>query len=432
MFDKMKTPRLRSWWAQTANNLPIIFSLAFLLCSLVATSVWAAHEHQSIFGWHESFEQCNFLRGFFIGISFLGLLICIAYKGFKEYREPITHAAKNWTFFRLLIGGTALMIVTMIFVSRVGMTKDETDRADSLLVGLRHDPGGIFAIVIGVATVFGLYYTWQSLREIKRTISSFSDLIDRLCEMAKYATPDTPLKILAYTPAIGFLSQPINDWNRLRNALDQKPSGRSITEIICLREQDLDIWHKLFEERTTLRGKVNRAMTDEATSAANLLLEHLSETSVAHVKEEGIVHRLPWRYMPGFYLFFIRERAIIVTPLFLPFPKGAPKDQQTILPSVQMIGVETQDRAIIRDVENIFQYYKNIPSNPLAEAHHVIKCEELQKWLATKANADPSMTQLRDLLLESSGLTNTATKDHMAKNPNDEVALSLDAYFKTW
>lgn len=423
--------KLRALGNACANQLPLLFSLVFIFAVPVVVSLWFAEKHDANWKSCLEFTNCDFFRGYFFGIAFLAILICIAYKGWREYTVPITHAVCNKSF-AILFGAGVLLVVLLFALLYDIEIEDGQDRPNFLMFCLRHDPGGIFAVVIGTATVIGLYYTWQSLREIKRIISSFSDLIDRLCEMAKFATPDSPLKILAYTPAIGFLSQPIDDWNRLRNALDQKDKGLPITEIICLREQDLDIWHKLFEGRITLRGKVDRAMTEEATSAANILLEHLCESSVSKIKGTGNVHRLPWRYMPGFYLFMVRERAIIVTPLFLPFPKGAPKDRQTILPSVQMIGVETQDRAIIRDIENIFQYYKNIPPSPLAEADHVVKCEELQKWLTNAANADLSMAQLRDQLLKSSGLTDATIKDHITKNPNDEITLSLDAYFKTW
>jgi hypothetical protein len=248
--------------------------------------------------------------------------------------------------------------------------------------------------------------------------------------MAKNATPDAPLKILAYTPAIGFLAQPINDWNRLRNALDQKPNGRPIVEVVCLRERDLSIWHKLFIGRTTLRGVVTSNMTDDATIAANTLLSHISQDGVGK-PIQGTVHRLPWRFMPGFYLFIIRERAIIVTPLFMPFPKGAPKQKQESLPTVQMIGVETQDRAIIRDVESIFNYYKMLPQNPLGEAQAPISCQVLKTWIDKAANADVTMASLRDALLSCHGFASNIN-EHVASDPNCVASLELDVHIKTW
>jgi hypothetical protein len=248
--------------------------------------------------------------------------------------------------------------------------------------------------------------------------------------MAKKATDDNPVRILAYTPAIGYLAQPTRDWNKLYEALKRKTNGRPIANIICLREGDLEVWHKLFVGRRTLRGQVTLNQANEATRAANNLLGDLGEDSIGN-PVSGTVCRLPWRYMPGFYTFLTRERAIIVTPLFLPFPKGAPREQQEGLPTVQMIGLETSDRAIIRDIEQMYDYYAHLPNCGLAESNRIVQYETLNSWVENPINAGLTIQPLLTEWLKAYIAAKDGPYAPML-TAESQVELSLSADIKTW
>ena len=95
-------------------------------------------------------------------------------------------------------------------------------------------------------------------------------------------------------------------------------SNPSIPPLFSLL-QELEIWHRLFTGRTTLKGKVTLENSDKATRAGEGLINDLIRDA-SNQEVPNMVHRLPANFMPGYYLFFTRERAIIVAPLFLPFP----------------------------------------------------------------------------------------------------------------
>jgi hypothetical protein len=216
-----------------------------------------------------------------------------------------------------------------------------------------------------------------------------------------------------------------HDWIRFHNAITTKDEGRPRTNIVCLDHDDLGVWHRLFEGRRTLRKKLQLQDVDTATKAAEGLLEDLQRDSFGK-KVPGTVHRLPWHLMPGFYVFFTRRRALIVTPLFLPFPRGAPKSLQEELPSVQMIGLETGDRSVINDIEKLYAYYASLPEGGMPKGSQVVTNTDLEDWLKNPDNANGTMRQLRDDLLKSFEKTDAEYK------AGSQFELSLNAIMRTW
>ncbi|HBB87269.1 MAG TPA: hypothetical protein DC047_06610 [Blastocatellia bacterium] len=104
---------------------------------------------------------------------------------------------------------------------------------------------------------------------------------------------------------------------------------------------------------TSSQGRITLEHAKKATDAAKSLIAHLSKDSEGNSTDAAVVE-LPWYLMPGFYLFISPKRALVVTPLFLPFPKGVPPEP---LPEVKMIGIEYRRSAIIRDLKQIYQFY---------------------------------------------------------------------------
>lgn len=125
--------------------------------------------------------------------------------------------------------------------------------------------------------------------------------------------------------------------------------------------------------RTTYRGKLGQEDVSRATASANTILTGIALTDRTNIS------RTSRDKMPGFYLFFTKETAIIVTPLFLPFHSDISKEFQEQLQMVQMIGIETQDRLIISQVS----YFYNLQKESLNSAN------QSTQSIPTQPNTNP-------------------------------------------
>ncbi|NER23677.1 MAG: hypothetical protein F6J96_23835 [Symploca sp. SIO1C2] len=364
---------------------PALIALLAIGFLLVLISTWIAQGFTSP-NWATLIEDLHFYTGLILGtlggIILTIVVIQLANRGSSYWVKPLVSGLKEWPFL-LALCLSIFSLAVCIVLSHAIVGENEISFLN-IMKPVYENPGGIFAVLTGLATLYGVGLTLQGLWELRRTISSFSELIDRVERMTQKATDKNPLHILAYTPAIGYLAQPESDWIRFSEALKKQPTGQPIAKITCLREQDLKIWHRLFVGRRTLKGEISKLSADEATNAGQGLIDNLTKDNSNREVRKG-VRRLPSSFMPGYYLFFTRERAIIVAPLFLPFPKGVPSMPEQ-LPTVQMIGLETQDRAIIRDIEQMYYYYSNLPESLLGESTAQLQCEAIKQWLENNKN----------------------------------------------
>lgn len=417
-----------------SGTLSVFITLVFLGMFIAIISSWIASTPNisripPLFSLLKEREIFIFALGFFASLILCISLAILANKGFSQWIDPLIHGIRSRSFLLALTISTIIFFFCVIVV-KIILLKHQKGMAGVVEL-IDNDPGGIFAILTGLATLYGVLLTLQSVREVRRTIGSFSDLIDRIEKMAKTATHNNPLHILAYTPAIGYLAQPDLDWNKFSEAVRRRPAGKPITKFTCLRESDLEIWHRLFTGRTTLKGKVTLENSDRATRAGEGLINELIRDA-SNEEVPNMVHRLPANFMPGYYLFFTRERAIIVAPLFLPFPKGAPTQQENI-PTVQMIGLETQDRAIIRDINQIYNYYSQLPQSPLGEATIKVNQQDIQNWIENPDNVDATtaIEELLSHLLETFQNSQSGEYRNILSG-NSEIELNLEARIKTW
>jgi hypothetical protein len=366
----MKTivpPFLRRIGRFVTRYLPAISAFVITAVVLIAISMWIAHDKPRV-QWRLQLMHRNFWLGFFGGLIASSLAYFLAWKGSADFRGHARAAFANWAFVSYAILSTAAVGLS-IYLATAIVPDPQRSHWESFWTHVAKEPGGFFALVTGLPTLCFLALAVQQLREIRRTISSFSELIDRVCDMAKKATGANPIRILAYTPAVGYLARPDSEWHQFYSAICKKDkrTGKPIAEIICLRGSHLKVWHELFVERTTSRGKINLAMSRQATASAEGLLEILKKDDDNNACDT--VHRLPTDFMPGYYFFFTKDRAIIVVPLFLPLPSSAPKVEQKKLPTVQMIGFETADRALVQDVEQMYDYYKELSKSHLPQTN---------------------------------------------------------------
>jgi hypothetical protein len=353
-------PHIRQLYRPMKNSLRFWPGIsAFLLAgaALVAISMWTGQGAPPV-RWTPHPGHRSFWFGFFLGFIAFYLCVFLARKGLAEFRAHAKGAFMNRRFLIYLAAAVALVFGSISLAIVVAPDAGSTF-PQSLWWRIAKEPGGFFIIITGLPTLCFVALAVQQLREIRRTVSSFSELIDRICDLADKATNANPVRILAYTPAVGYLARPDAEWEQFQAAINRKdPNGGPIAEIICLEEPALQTWHNLFAGRETSRGTLDSEMTKEASRLAEGLLQQLQ--SGRRYKPCETVHRLPLDFMPGYYFFFTKDRAIIVVPLFLPLPNSAPQLKQERLPTVQMIGFETSERALVQDVEGMYDYYKSL------------------------------------------------------------------------
>jgi len=215
------------------------------------------------------------------------------------------------------------------------------------------NPGGLFAIVSGVATFIGVYITLQSIHELRQTISSFPELVDRVCDLIDSTRVNTPsndyIRFMAFTPFIGSLSLPERETNRLRSKLVAEAAK---VEIVCLDKKDLQAFHQLFLGRITDRGKISQEIIDQVYKDTETILDTWNGTKRPKRKSQD--------RLPGYYLFANSRRAILAMPFFMPLPSDF-LNQTVIqsLPPVQMFGFETGDSGIIQSVHRMLDLYRD-------------------------------------------------------------------------
>jgi len=264
-----------------------------------------------------------------------------------------------------------------------------------------HDPGGVFAAWMGLITIVGFAFTLHDLREMRRRITTFPDLIDRLTAMLLRARRGKDsVHFLAYTPALGYIALEDEEFRSFDNALHDRGSGLlPPVDMVCLSKEGLEEWHNLFIGRRTRRknfggasggaaaptlkpakrGVVDPSLAQAATDEGEAIVRNLVNES-RRAKEEPRVKRLPFEFLPGYYFFVSSDRAIVVAPLQLPFPKGAPRKDDKERGEVQMLGFETNDRSIIRDLKRTYESYKDLPSSYIAEKSKSISPAEFEGW----------------------------------------------------
>ncbi len=186
-------------------------------------------------------------------------------------------------------------------------------------------------------------------------IKSFADLVNNLYDLLENSASEEVIRFMAYTPALGFLALPDEKWNELRSLI---LSRKNNIRMVCLEEQDLELWHNRFEGRITKRGVISEEDTKRASEVSEGLISELTRDNTNTVKRK-VIGRLP-----GYYIFSSSERAIIAAPLFLPLPPGTRQDILGQTP--QMLGFDTDNPLLVMIINSIYDlYYHKVRKMPM-------------------------------------------------------------------
>ena len=371
-------------------------------------------------------EVAAFLLVFATGAGFGILAIGLSRSGWRECVSCFWVPVKRTS---IVVFGLAMLVLSM-FVWWLSAIETTGNKIKHLY---QHDPGGIFAAFMGVVTIGGFALTLHDLREIRRRITTFPDLVDRLDDMFRGARKklDDSVRFLAYTPALGYIALQDDDFKTLYNAIHTlNLDGKPVADMTCLSRKDLKEWHDLFVGRRTRRrefegsagtstsvqrpvkaGVVDEQLAEAATIKGERIIRIIREEADNSSDGNSRIKRLPFEFLPGYDFFVSSERAILVAPLQLPFPKGAPKMTQQTHRTVQMLGFETNDRAIIDELLELYHSYQALPSSYVAEYSEIIDANEFENWLKTPEHCKAARDSLISQFRVASGLDQAAEND---------------------
>lgn len=178
-------------------------------------------------------------------------------------------------------------------------------------------PGGLFTFITGAATLIGTLIAIQSIIEMKHTITSYPQLIERITELIDKAEDHHDgTQICCYSPLPGFWQ--ITSDKVKENFQGKLQDRKRKIQIVCLKKID----HiKLLLTIAKIRNK------DDGNKISGIeLLDFQTECNntldiFENSKDNGFKakpHYLEWSKMPYYYFFVSAHRAIIVTPFGLP------------------------------------------------------------------------------------------------------------------
>jgi hypothetical protein len=425
--------------------LAVIVITLLITMSLVLDKDSAINELRFI-TWSHGKITISFLLVFLAGGASGLLVFGMAQSGWKESASCFWVSVKQ-TGILLGIIGFALLAF-LIWIASAWISSDTKQHYLN-----QHDPGGIFAAFMGIVTIVGFAFTLHDLREMRRRITTFPDLIERLTMMLKRAKGEEVVRFLAYTPALGYIALEDNEFNDFYLALQRTADskGRRPVDMICLSHKDLVDWHDLFIGRKTRRKKFADAPAGDGgatqkparpgivdpnlAAAATKMSEYIVDLVEAKTptSNEPRIKCLPFDFLPGYYFFVSSDRAIVVAPLQLPFPKGAPKAEQQSRGAVQMLGFETNDRAIIHDLKGLHESFKELPSSYIAEYSSApVAARDFEDWCKDPGHCRTAMEALlAEYAVAKGPLANGATEEEKRRHQDYGKYLTEDKLGKT-
>jgi hypothetical protein len=202
---------------------------------------------------------------------------------------------------------------------------------------------------------FHVLFLAQSWEGGTRTdaVSSFKELMERLVDLVKSTEQGDTIRFLAYTPAVGFLAETEELWEKLRNCMWDRADE---IDMICLDDDDLVRWHGLFAGKKTARssGFIDAPLIQKANAVSTELFNR-SKAEGRHPKRKAFSE------LPGFYLFKNSKRALIVAPVGVPLVRdadGASIKKELTESKVEMFGLDTNVPQIVKNAGLTFERFR--------------------------------------------------------------------------
>ncbi|GEM_PF-6965599 len=244
-----------------------------------------------------------------------------------------------------------LIVIGVIMIGLALSAISKISNSASIWIGFKQaltvDVGAPFTIVLGGASLFGLFLTFQLVGKEKREINGFADFIKRasvLIEDQNNANQKT--RFMALTPATGCLVLNDDTW---RGFADLLKSNSTYVELTCLNESTMEDWFKNYIPLNELSKGEMEKRVDYGLAEVNNIFNALNDQHKRDLKRFPKPLRGEWNDLPHAYYLATKDRAIVVTPFFLPSHVKNPF-QNTNFAQVDMIGFETSDVRIVEAV----------------------------------------------------------------------------------
>ncbi len=244
------------------------------------------------------------------------------------------------------------------------------------------NPGGIFALVTGVATLVGTVVAIQAILEVRQTITSFPQLMSRLTAMIKEdSTADGEILFLAYTPLTGAWNADRKFAEKLKKALCDHTK---YVKLACLEPgagKDHERFLNLFLKREARSryplsgpGTIDETVIHDYVRKCDEVFGVLEQKAPneetgyhKHKDFKGALIPLADKQMPGYYFFVSSKRAIIVVPVGMP-TISHPNTSRDRVVHVETLGFETTDSRIISALRQEFDRYTEPNSDDMSNA----------------------------------------------------------------
>jgi hypothetical protein len=312
-------------------------------------------------------------------------------------RTTINSPAEAFPHFRrsmrtdLISGITVILLISPISIWLYLIL----DRPHSFMTTALTNPGGFFALLTGAGTLIGTYIAIQSILEMKHTITSYPQLVDRLKELIREAGDSHDGVIfLTYSPLPGSWQLRGNWKNQLKKWMTDK---RRCIRAVCLTEDDhlrllMDISSRGTPTKPNIDPEETVAFQRECDSVLNIL-----ETKGKRAPGEPDADidaqafqvkptRLTWKRMPGYYFFASEKRAIIVIPIGISQLDDFVAFSQEDLRNVPLFAkklISSQDPVseyLLRNVSNETQ--QSLRSDPLPETIPQALARDIEKIIS--------------------------------------------------
>jgi len=209
------------------------------------------------------------------------------------------------------------------------------------------NPGSVFVVLAGIATLLGLLLTILTIISQSTTVMNYEILMNKLINFVKESNvKKLKFSALLQTPLVGNISHPEKS-KRLGDLLTEALSLEdSQNKIICLRPEALDNFYD---------SLTNTISTNNARRIKKRIKEARDWLSNPQIKKENVRYydNVP---SPTYHIIFTEQKGY----LFIPFFRG------TKIRGIEVFCLELNDPAIIDSyLQKTFDYYWKIskPAN---------------------------------------------------------------------
>jgi len=176
------------------------------------------------------------------------------------------------------------------------------------------DPGGLFTVIIGTATVIGVYFAIKDIDSLKyKEITSFPQFVENLINLINDSSGE--IRFVSYFVLPGYFQVRKEQGERLKKEIY---NARNRIKIVCINTLE----HLSFLIDILIKG-TNKFPPVVPPIDLNIAAQRIEE--MQRITEQDLLPnfkhtpiRSSWQEMPNYYFFVTNERAIIVTPVGLP------------------------------------------------------------------------------------------------------------------